>query len=215
MDVFYCIIIGIFNPLQYILYYLICRKTNLQHLYALYIVISLNTILSMFPLSDLFENNDTLTGNTLFLNVFIIICLDMYLNKRELLPYFITYIIFIILSMNIFDYLNLGVEYDMFEMLLLFIVLICFILLYKYMQIRKKEKVALILAYTTKYISLCNPNEDDLYSFIYDALGEAGLATTPTNCAIIVQQLIIIEQGTLNIIDKYKVAKAVERGMFK
>lgn len=216
LEIFYCIIIGIFNPLQYILYYLICKKkTNIQHLYALYIVIVLNTILLMFPLSDLFGNDDTLTVGTLFLNVFILICLDMYLNKRELLFYFIAYIIFFIISINIYDSLNLGVEYDMYIMLFLFIALVCFILLYKYMQARKKEKVAYILAYTTKYIALCNPNEEDLYAFIYDALGEAGLAMTTTNCMIIIQQLMLIEQGTLNIIDKYKIAKDVERKIFK
>lgn len=103
----------------------------------------------------------------------------------------------------------------MYIMLFLFIALVCFILLYKYMQARKKEKVAYILAYTTKYIALCNPSEEDLYAFIYDALGEAGLAMTTTNCMIIIQQLMLIEQGTLNIIDKYKIAKDVERKIFK
>ena len=83
------------------------------------------------------------------------------------------------------------------------------------MQVRKREKVALVIAYTTKYIALYNPKEEDLYDFIYDILNEVGMERTVTNCMLVVQQLRAIEQGTLSIVDKYKVFKDIERKMYK
>lgn len=215
MELFYCLVCGLLNPLVYILYYLICLRSNINHLYALYIVVVLNTTLLIYPLNDLFNYNDIWTVSTLLLNIFTIICVDIYFNKRSILPYFITYVIFFILSINIYDSLNLGAEYDMYIILFIIITSICFILLYKYMQVRKREKVALVIAYTTKYIALYNPKEEDLYDFIYDILNEVGMERTVTNCMLVVQQLRVIEQGTLSIVDKYKVFKDIERKMYK
>ena len=194
MELFSCLVCGLLNPLVYILYYLICLRSNIN---------------------DLFNYNDIWTVSTLLLNIFTIICVDIYFNKRSILPYFITYVIFFTLSINIYDSLNLGAEYDMYIILFIIITSICFILLYKYMQVRKREKVALVIAYTTKYIALYNPKEEDLYDFIYDILNEVGMERTVTNCMLVVQQLRAIEQGTLSIVDKYKVFKDIERKMYK